>query len=53
MGHALRRQAGVGISLIHTWFFSAHPSAAEFWHTLFEDVATTLGIAAGQVRWPW
>ena len=40
--------AGVAISLIHTWFFSSHPTAAEFWHTLFEDVATTLGIAAGQ-----
>jgi hypothetical protein len=40
--------AGVAISFIHTWFFSAHPSAAEFWRTLFEDVAVTLAIAAGQ-----
>jgi len=40
--------AGVAISLLHTLFFSSHPRAAEFWRTLFEDVATTLGIAAGQ-----
>jgi hypothetical protein len=40
--------AGTALSLIHTWFFSYHPSRAVFWRTLIEDVATTLGIAAGQ-----
>jgi len=40
--------AGIALSLIHTWFFSSHASAPEFWHTLFEDVATMVGIAAGQ-----
>jgi hypothetical protein len=40
--------AGIALSLIHTWFFSSHASAPEFWRTLFEDVATTVGIAAGQ-----
>ena len=40
--------AGVAISLIHTWFFSYLASRPGMWRTLFEDVATTLGIAAGQ-----
>jgi len=40
--------AGVALSLVHTWFFSYHPSRPGLWSTLFEDVVTTLGIAAGQ-----
>lgn len=40
--------AGVVVSLIHTWFYSYHPTPHEFWRTLFDDVATTFGIAAGQ-----
>ena len=36
------------VSLIHTWFFSYHPGPHEFWLTLFDDVAVTLAIAAGQ-----
>jgi hypothetical protein len=40
--------AGVAVSLIHTWFFSYHAGRHEFWRTLFDDVALTLAIAAGQ-----
>ena len=40
--------AGVVLSLVHTWFFSYHPSRPGLWSTLFEDLVTTLGIAAGQ-----
>lgn len=40
--------AGVAVSLIHTWFFSYHAGRHEFWDTLFDDVAVTLAIAAGQ-----
>lgn len=40
--------AGIGVSLIHTWFYSYHPSPHEFWRTLFDDVVATLSIAAGQ-----
>jgi len=40
--------AGVALSVIHTWFFSFHTTRSGMWRTLFEDVATTLGIAAGQ-----
>lgn len=40
--------AGVAVSLIHTWFFSYHAGRHEFWRTLFDDVAVTLAIAAGQ-----
>lgn len=40
--------AGVAVSLVHTWFYSYHPTTHEFWRTLFDDVATTFGIAAGQ-----
>ncbi len=40
--------AGVALSLVHTWFFSYHPSRPGLWSTLFEDVVATLGMAAGQ-----
>lgn len=40
--------AGVALSFVHTWFFSYHPSRPGLWSTLFEDVATTLSMAAGQ-----
>jgi hypothetical protein len=40
--------AGVVLSLVHTWFFSYHPSRLGLWSTLFEDVMVTLGMAAGQ-----
>jgi len=40
--------AGVVLSLVHTWFFSYHPSRPGLWSTLFEDLAVTLGMAAGQ-----
>jgi hypothetical protein len=40
--------AGVALSLVHTWFFSYHAGRPGLWSTLFEDVVTTLGIAAGQ-----
>lgn len=40
--------AGVALSLIHTAFFSDYSGRLGFWRTLFDDVATTLGIAAGQ-----
>jgi hypothetical protein len=40
--------AGVALSLVHTWFFSYHAGPHEFWRTLFDDVAVTLAIAAGQ-----
>ena len=40
--------AGVAVSLIHTAFFSYRDGPHEFWRILFEDVVTTLGIAAGQ-----
>ena len=40
--------AGVAVSLIHTWFFSYHGGRHEVWRTLFDDVALTLAIAAGQ-----
>ena len=39
---------GVGVSLIHTWFYSYHPTPAAFWRTLFDDVAVSFAIAAGQ-----
>src|SRR5438132_11776206 len=40
--------AGVGISLIHTWFFAHEPGRVGFWRTLFEDGVRTVAIAAGQ-----
>ncbi len=40
--------AGVALSLIHTTFFSYHASRLGFWRTLFDDVSTTVAIAAGQ-----
>lgn len=40
--------AGVAVSLIHTAFFSYNAGRHEFWRTLFDDVALTLAIAAGQ-----
>ena len=40
--------AGVAVSFVHTAFFSYHEGPHEFWRILFDDVATTLGIAAGQ-----
>src|SRR5438309_11236011 len=40
--------AGAALSLVHTWFFSYHAGRPGFWSTLIEDVATSLGIAAGQ-----
>jgi hypothetical protein len=40
--------AGVALSLVHTWFFSYHPSRPGLWSTLFEDLVATLGMAAGQ-----
>lgn len=40
--------AGVALSLVHTWFFSYHPSRLGLWSTLFEDLMVTLGMAAGQ-----
>jgi hypothetical protein len=40
--------AGGALSLVHTSFFSYHAGRHGFWSTLFEDFATTLGIAAGQ-----
>jgi hypothetical protein len=40
--------AGVGVSLVHTWFYSYHPTPAAFWRTLFDDVAVSFAIAAGQ-----
>ncbi len=39
---------GSVVALIHTWFFSYHPTPHEFWRTLFGGVATALTIAAGQ-----
>lgn len=36
------------VSLIHTWFFSYHPTPLAFWRTLFDDLVATLAIAAGQ-----
>lgn len=40
--------AGAAIAVLHTAFFSYHPSHAALWRTLFEDVITALAIAAGQ-----
>ncbi len=40
--------AGVAVSFVHTAFFSYHAGRHEFWRILFDDVAATLGIAAGQ-----
>lgn len=40
--------AGVALSLVHTWFFSYHPSRLGLWSTLFEDLMVTLGMTAGQ-----
>src|SRR6266566_9255741 len=40
--------AGVGISLIHTWFFAHEPGRVGFWRTLFEDGVRAVAIAAGQ-----
>jgi hypothetical protein len=40
--------AGVAVSLIHTWFYSYHPTPHAFWRTMFDDVAVSLAIAAGQ-----
>lgn len=39
---------GVGLSLIHTSFFSYNPGPSWFMHTLFGDLVTALAIAAGQ-----
>jgi hypothetical protein len=39
---------GSAVALIHTWFFSSHPTPHEFWRTLFGGVVTALAIAAGQ-----
>ncbi len=40
--------AGIAVSLIHTWFYSYHASPHELWRTLFDDLAVTFAIAAGQ-----
>src|SRR5262249_51798933 len=40
--------AGVVVALIHTWFFSYHPTRSGLLDTLFDDTVTALGLAAGQ-----
>lgn len=40
--------AGTLVAVVHTVFFSSHPDAAAFLRTLGGDLATALGLAAGQ-----
>ena len=40
--------AGAVLSLLHTGFFSYHSGRPDFWSVLFDDVMTSVGIAAGQ-----
>jgi hypothetical protein len=40
--------AGVAMALIHTAFFSYHPGRSGMLQTLFSDVVSALGLAAGQ-----
>ena len=40
--------AGMLIAVLHTLFFSYHPSRSGLLYTLFGDAVTALGLAAGQ-----
>jgi hypothetical protein len=40
--------AGIGIAVIHTAFFSYHPTRPAFMETLFSGIVTAVAIAAAQ-----
>ena len=40
--------AGTVVALVHTWFFSFHPTRSGTLHTLFGDLVAAASLAAGQ-----
>jgi hypothetical protein len=40
--------AGTVVALVHTWFFSFHPTRSGTLHTLFGDLVAAAALAAGQ-----